>query len=658
MQPAIDAFVLGDFSGVTVAHDGTATRFFRRGDGYFLETDGPQGGGAEIPVLYTFGVEPLQQYLVPLPGGRLQAYPIAWDTEGERWFDLYPTVETNPDHPLHWTGRLNNWNGRCAECHSTNVQTGFDLPSNSFRTEWSAVNVGCQSCHGPGAAHVDWAQGGDDTAGLEKTYGLVVDYAGLDAAGQVETCARCHSLRSRLTAEDLHGRPFLDDFAPALLREDLYHADGQILDEVFVYGSFVQSRMYRAGVTCLDCHDAHGGQALAQGNAVCTQCHNTEPPDRFEGLRPATYDSPEHHRHEPGSPGAQCANCHMPARTYMVVDPRRDHGFRIPRPDLSGALGSPNACTGCHTGRTDRWAAQEIRSWTGRDPTRQDDFGLAIAAGRVGAPAAGSLSAVAQDATQPAIVRATALDLLRQYGVEAGPAIVAGLADPEPLVRAAAARGMALASPAQRIPFLFPLLTDPVRAVRVEAGRQLAPIPAEQMEPELREPFEAALAEYVTAQITAADTPEAHLNLARFWLDQSRPDLAEQAYRTAAELAPDMGTPVYSLGLLLAESGRLDEAVTALGTAAERMPDEPRVHYNFALALQQVGRAEDAETAFLQAVALDPADPDTLRGLAILYAQQNHWVKAERYAAALVRLQPDTPSARQLLERVQRARDR
>ncbi len=653
MQPASEATVLGDFADVLFNHDGTTSRFFRSGGDFFIEADGPDGDRQALPVLYTFGIAPLQQYLVPLAGGRLQAYPIAWDTQAERWFDLYPGVDTPPDHPLHWSGRLNNWNGRCAECHSTDLRTGFDLASRSFRTEWSAVNVGCQSCHGPGAAHVEAAQSGEFEAG--RPYGLVVGYGGLDAAGQVETCARCHARRHRITADDRHDVPFLDQFVPALLREDLYHADGQILDEVFVYGSFVQSRMYQAGVTCLDCHDAHSGRLLAEGNVVCTQCHNTQPPDRFEGLIAAEYDTPAHHHHEPGSAGAQCANCHMPARTYMIVDPRRDHSLRVPRPDLSAALGAPNACTGCHAGRTDAWAAEQVAEWNGPDFERPAHYGLAIAAGRAGAPAAGPLSALAQDGGQPALARATAIDLLRQYGVDGGPAIVAGLTDPEPLVRAASARAMALASPERRIPFLFPLLTDPVRAVRIEAARQLAPIPVEQMVPDLRMPFEAALEEYVAAQIASAETPEAHLNLARMWLDRRQPDRAEESYRTAAELAPDLGDPPYALGLLLAEQGRLDDSAAALSEAADRMPDNPRVRYNLALALQELGRLGEAEEALLSAEALAPDDPDTLRALAILYAQQARWAEAERYAEALVRVRPGES---RLLRDIQQRRDR
>ncbi len=653
MRPASEVSVLGDFGDVTIAHDGGTSRFVRRDGAFLIETDGPDGAPIALPVLYTFGVEPLQQYLVPMPGGRFQAYPIAWDTDAGRWFDLYPGVDTEPGHPLHWSGRLNNWNGRCAECHSTDLRTGFDLASRTFRTEWSAVNVGCQACHGPGEAHVDWARTGGSDAG--SRLGLVVDYGGLDAVGHVETCARCHSRRHRITADDRHDVPFLDQFVPALLREDLYHADGQILDEVFVYGSFVQSRMYRAGVTCLDCHDAHSGRLLAEGNAVCTQCHNARPPDRFDGLIAADYDTPDHHHHEAGTDGAQCVSCHMPARTYMVVDPRRDHSLRVPRPDLSAALGAPNACAGCHVGQPAAWAADRIAEWTGSDVRQPSHYGLAIAAGRAGAPAAGPLSTLAQDVGQPALARATAIDLLRQYGVEGGPAIVAGLSDPEPLVRAASARAMALASPERRIPFLFPLLTDPVRAVRIEAARQLAPIPAEQMVPDLRIPFEAALDEYVTAQMAAAETPEAHLNLARMWLDRGQPDRAEESYRTAAELAPDLGDPPYALGLLLAEQGRLDDSAAMLSEAAERMPDNPRVRYNQALALQEIGRLAEAEAALLSADALAPDDADTLRALAILYAQQARWVDAERYAEALVRLRPGEG---RLLRDIQQRRDR
>ena len=146
--------------------------------------------------------------------------------------------------------------------------------------------------------------------------------------------------------------PFLDAYLPALLEPGLYHSDGQIDGEVYEYGSFLQSRMHAASVTCSDCHDPHSLKLRAEGNALCAQCHL---PERF--------DLSAHHNHEPGSAGAQCVNCHMPTKTYMVVDARRDHSIRVPRPDLSISLGTPNACTPCHADRPAQWAAEAVAGW-------------------------------------------------------------------------------------------------------------------------------------------------------------------------------------------------------------------------------------------------------------------------------------------------------
>ena len=323
---------------------------------------GPDGKPADFEVVYTFGIEPLQQYLVEFPGGRLQSLTIAWDTKDKRWFHLYPGEDIPPDDPLHWTGRYQNWNGMCAECHSTNLQKNYDPEADTYQTTWSEINVSCQACHGPGAEHVAWGRswkaGNGDT---ESSNGLIVDFRGHDSRYQVDTCARCHSRRRQVSAEDAHGRHLLDDFLPSLLRDDLYHADGQILDEVYVYGSFLQSKMYAAGVRCTDCHDAHSAGLKAPGNDLCVQCHQPHNNRRFATLKARHYDSTTHHFHPAGSPGAQCVNCHMPAKTYMVVDPRRDHSFRIPRPDLSVKLGTPNACTGCHDNQTRRLGGREDR---------------------------------------------------------------------------------------------------------------------------------------------------------------------------------------------------------------------------------------------------------------------------------------------------------
>ena len=693
MQPATAETVLGDFDDATFTHLGVTTRFFRRGDRFFVNTEGPDGEPADFELTYTFGVDPLQQYLAPFPGGRLQSLTIAWDTAQRRWFPLYPDERIAPDDPLHWTGRYQNWNLMCAACHSTDLRKRYDSESDRYETTWAEMDVGCQACHGPGAAHVELARTGATDAGTPQAWGLVAPFSPGAPAVEVDTCAPCHSRREPLTPVAAHGGPLLDDYLPALLGEGLYHPDGQIMDEVYVYGSFVQSRMHAAGVRCSNCHDPHRLDLRAAGNALCTQCHRDTPVERFPMLEPGRYDTPDHHRHDSGSAGARCVDCHMPARTYMGVDPRRDHSFRVPRPDLSVSLGAPNACTGCHTDRDDAWAADRVAGWAAdrvagwaAAPPAPHVADL-IAAGRAGRPeAADGLAALVSDPAQPAIVRATGLDLLVRFGPRGLAAAQAALRDDDPLVRQTAVRGLEPLAPPARLAALEPLLADPVRGVRIEAARVLADVwsgAAETATPALA----TAAAEYLQALTAAADTPAAHLSLGVTRQRQQALDLAEREYRTALTLdpwftparfnlanllngrgrnpeaetvlrdglqhAPDEGELHYSLGLLLAEDDRLQEAADSLGRAAALVPARARIRFNYGLALQQLGRLDEAETAFVEARNLDAGDPDILVALTRLLMDQQRWSAARDTATELVRLLPTAPGPQRLLNDIQ-----
>ena len=354
MQVATPATVLGDFADKKLDHFGVVTTFSRAGEKFMVHTDGPDGSLHDYAIAYTFGVYPLQQYLIAMPGGRLQALGIAWDRRpkeqgGQRWFHLYPDQKLPAGDRLHWTGRDQTWNYMCADCHSTNLNKGYDLTTNTYDTSWSDMSVSCEACHGPGSRHVAWAQmhaaASPNAPGLSSTdrEGLTNWLKATDqghwemnpetgiarrteplASAEVDACAACHSRRRVIAKDALPSTPLLDSYAPADLEPGLYHADGQIDGEVFEYGSFVQSRMFHAGVTCSDCHEPHGLALRAEGNALCGQCH-----------MPAKFDTAEHHHHEPDSVGAKCVNCHMPTKTYMMVDRRRDHSLRVPRPDLS-----------------------------------------------------------------------------------------------------------------------------------------------------------------------------------------------------------------------------------------------------------------------------------------------------------------------------------
>ena len=398
MAEATDETVLGDFDNAVFESQGVTSRFFKKDGKFFVNTEGPDGNYTDFEVAYTFGLDPLQQYLVPFPGGRLQCLTVAWDTHGKKWYSLYPDQKIDHSDWLHWTKGAQSWNTMCADCHSTNLQKNYDIEKKEFNTTWSEINVSCEACHGPGSHHVEWAESG--AVGRMMTpesgdgrFGLVTKLKDVDNKLLVERCARCHSRRGQISPYHDHTGELLDHYVTETLREGLYHADGQILDEVYVYGSFRQSKMYHKGVRCTDCHEPHSIRLRAEGNDLCIRCHD-----------PTKFNTPVHHHHKEDSPGSQCVSCHMPGRTYMGIDFRRDHSFRLPRPDLTVIGGTPNACNDCHADKEPQWAADAITKWFG--PDRPPHFSEALIAGHTGsADAAPKLSQLATDSEQPAIAQ-------------------------------------------------------------------------------------------------------------------------------------------------------------------------------------------------------------------------------------------------------------
>ena len=704
MQPADERTVLGDFGGATLSRRGVRSTFLTRDGKPFARTEGPSGRLEDFPVAYTFGVRPLQQYLVPLPGGRYQALSFAWDTRlrtagGQRWFDLYASERLQPGDAQHWTGRDQTWNHMCAECHSTNLKKNYRAADDRYETTWSELNVACEACHGPGSRHVEWARAakdtpprrGDDALGLavslrerreaawriDELTGVARRTGPVPSRLEVETCAPCHARRATIDDRYVHGHPLLDSHRPALLERELYHADGQILGEVYEYGSFLQSRMYRAGVTCSDCHDPHSLKTATPPSAVCARCH-----------LPARFDTPAHHHHPAGSTGAACVGCHMPERTYMTVDGRRDHSLRVPRPDLSIAIGTPNACTGCHRDRPAQWAADAVARWTDGRP-RPAHYGQALDAGRRDlANAEAQLVSLAGDGTAPAIARATAVTLLRHRSIASIQALERAAADPEPLIRLAAVVAADSLSLDSRLSLLGRLLTDPRRAVRIDAARALADAPAERLTPEQRAALDHGLAEYRRAQEINADRAEAQVNLGLLADRRRDPDAARQAYERAISLDPAFvpayvnladyyralgqdvrgeqllrqglgrvpGAPAlhHALGLLLVRRGRTAEALIELGRAAELAPTSARYAYVYGVALNSTGAAARALAVLQAAHERHTGDPDILAALATISRDRGDRAAARTYARKLLQAAPELPEARRLSQELDR----
>ncbi len=682
MALSTEQSVLGDFANRQFTHQGVTSRFFRRGDKFLVNTEGADGRFADFEIKYTFGVEPLQQYLIEMPGGRLQPLTIAWDSPNKRWFHLLPNEKTPPGDVLHWTGRYQTANTMCLVCHTTQFEKRYDAATDTFASRWAEINVSCQACHGPGSLHVEWqtrlrGAGKPGAVAPKEPHGLTVDIKGADARRRTELCAPCHSRRSELVSSPPPGEPMLDNFLPSLLVERLYHADGQQLEEVYVDASFRQSLMFQRGVTCTNCHNPHTGKVKFKGNEVCVQCHKPDPNPSFP-TAVGNYDSPKHHFHKEGSKGALCVECHMPATPYMVIQRRPDHSIRIPRPDVSVKIGVPDACTNCHAGKKAQWSANAVIKWYGPVRKQGAHYGEAFAAARAGQRSGNE--AIAQligNRQLPAIVRASALAELRDDPAAGSVPRIRAAQDADPEVRAAAATSLEGLSAPERVQALSPLLTDPVRAVRIAAARSLSFLPVEQLNAATRPAFEAALSEYIAAQEVSLDMPGAHLNLAVVYENTGRRELAEQRYLSALKIDPDftparanlarlynamarnpdgvrvlseglkrlpqIGELQYSLGLLLAEEKRMKEATEALGKAAKLLPDRANVHYNYGLALQQTGQSGPAEAALLRAQQLDPEDPSVPYALAVFYAQKGQRDRALEWANKLLSLQPGDP---------------
>lgn len=612
MQAPKPGTVAGDFSGAVFQQGDRMTEFSQAEGRYLIRTEGPDGRMASHQVRYAFGVAPLQQYLLPLPGGRLQAFGLAWDTAQRRWFDLHPGEGADPDDPLHWTGLGLNWNFMCADCHSTAVVKSYDAEARSYETSFAEVSVSCEACHGPGSIHasrydtqnprLDAAvadDGGDSWPGLAA---LRVP------AAQINACAPCHSRRSQLREGFAPDRSYFDHYMPALLDAGLYHADGQILDEVYVYGSFLQSPMHQAGVTCGHCHEPHSAQLRLQGDALCTNCHNEAGRPDFPTLPLGRYDDPKHHLHGRESPGARCVNCHMPARTYMVIDDRRDHSLRIPRPDLQESTSAPDACTGCHQDRNPAWAAEVLQAAFG--PPRKDHFGPVFATARDGLPQAEApLAAIAQNADLPPIVRGTALALLSAYGRGVGSlALEKGLKDTEPLVRIGALRGAERWPPERRWRQARHLLRDELLAVRSEAAPLLAPA-LNGLPQQDRAALRKGIAEYLEVQEFNADRPEAHTNIGNLHVSLGEAGPAEAAFKTALELNPNWVPALVNLADHYRATGWDAEAGELLQRAANLAADAPEVLLARAFWLVRQKRSKEALPLFAEAYRLAPGNP-------------------------------------------------
>ena len=672
MKHAADSTVLANFDNTTFNDGRVTTRFSRRDGKFIVNTEGPDGKLHDYSIEYTFGLYPLQQYLIDIDNGRIQSLTIAWDSRaktdgGQRWFSLYPGETILPGESIHWTGRDQSWNFMCAECHSTNVKKNYDPAQPRFTTSWTDISVNCEACHGAGSEHVAWAGkvGKSVKTGKAGAMGLVVEFHErqgvawtIDTATgkpvrsgprrtdkEIEACGLCHARRAQLKDGYVPGQSLGTTEQVALLEPGLFWPDGQMRDEVYNYALFLQSKMFQKGVTCSDCHDPHTQKLRAPGAHVCLSCHSKE-----------KYAAPSHDFHPAGTKGVDCVSCHMPSATYMVIDTRHDHSFRVPRPEQTVRLGVPNTCNACHREQSAQWAADQVLKWYGHAPEGYQRYAETLYNSERRLPGSlARLTGLAGDTLQPAIARATAVSRLAEYpSPSASSAAEAVLADRNPLLRAAAVSALDNVEPAERVRLLAPRLSDSILSVRTDAARALAGL-EQQLPDSAKVAFGKALQEYIDVQMFNADRPESWTNLAGVYALRGERAKALMAYGKALALdsafvpawvnladylratgnetgagaalrdgirhSPDNASLHYSLGLALIRQRQVPGAMSELKVAARLAPDDAHIGYVYGVALHDTGKPQDGIRQLASVLKQHPDDPQVLQAL-VAYARE------------------------------------
>jgi len=666
MKIADSTSILADFTNVRFTSNAISSLFFKKGNDYFVNTQGNDGKYHDYKIEYTFGFTPLQQYIVKFPDGKYQCLQTAWDSKKNEWFDLQPNLEIKPNEWIHWTGGGMRWNSACADCHSTNLEKKFDSKSDTYNTTFSEIDVGCEACHGPSSSHVNFYKNNTESKNISPP--TMNRSKARSSKELVDQCARCHSRRNQITKVYDYSGTFMDHYEPSLLIDPLYELDGQIRDEVYVYGSFVQSKMYNSGVSCKDCHDVHSMKLKQTGNALCLSCHTPN------------YDTPSHHFHEANTEATQCVSCHMTGKTYMGNDFRRDHSFRIPRPDQTVTSGTPNACNSCHTEKTPQWASEIIKKNYGDE--RSEHFSDYLLAGYKGDKEA--FYALASQHKFPEIARATALN---DYGKqELSPKefseIIKFLEDSSALVRTEAIHAFEKVEPTDYSKFIEPLLLDSIRSVRIAAARyfssrNLTSSKLKKAENELFESFEMnadfssgqhLMAEFSQQKGTIDVAIEAYkkaiemdnynnasrLNLAFLLYQKGDISSAEKLYLEVVELEPNFSFSYYMLGLLYNETGNTDKTLFYLGKAIEKEPVNLRAYYNYALKLQELNQFKESLTIIERALILFPNNEEFLYIKMLAQIKNKEYNNAYQTCSTLISLAPQNTSYNQILSKIKK----
>jgi len=651
MDFANDSSVLGDFNNATLFRNNQLHKMYKKGGQFFVYTDGEEGKMQEYQVKYVFGYYPLQQYLVAFQGGRLQTLALTWNSKDHNWYymadSVYKGMSVTHTNWLHWTNQAQNWNSMCADCHSTHLQKGYDVDADDYHTTWSEIDVSCEACHGPASEHLKWAALADYARTDFVNYGLPIKTSDIDNRQYIDNCARCHSRRSIMGDFNPHSKSIYNHINPVLPREPYWHIDGQIKEEDYVYASFTQSRMFMEEVACNDCHNVHSGKLVLQGNDLCLQCHKAQ-----------DYDTKNHTFHkaygeagealisaagvtfEVGS-GTECINCHMHGQNYMGVDYRRDHSFRVPRPDLSELNGSPNACNQCHTDKSNKWAASYIEKWFG--VSRPFQYGEVFSdAVNLKKDADKRLKDLIKNDLYSSNIRSLSIGYLSN-DTSNNELIKTSLQDLDPTIRIASVRRFNI-NTEDDLKQILPLLYDETKAVRLECYYKLSNIDTTLIPENYKKPLKNVQAEQLEVLMYNADFPIGKYNLANYYYQQNDYKKSEAFYLKAIEQDEELYVAKMNLSYLYSAMGEPVKAEKILKEFVADMPDNADALYNYGLILSENKKYQESLKYLIQASDLMPENSRVDYNIAMLYDFFGDKTKAENYLKKAIDKNPDAIS--------------
>ncbi len=631
-----DTTILGDFNNANFSANGESYFFFKKDSSFYVKT-GVEGKEKTFEIAHTFGVTPLQQYLIQFPDGKMQTLRATWDTEKKVWFNQYEGQEIPEADWLHWSQGGQRWNTMCAECHSTNLTKNYNLAKDAFTTTYDNITVSCEACHGPAGAHLNWAAK-DKPIGNPQLKSV-----GSTQVDQLNQCAGCHARRVKLTEVMKAGVAFDDQFMLQTISSEFYHSDGQIKQEDYVMGSFAQSKMYTTGVKCADCHNVHSSKLKLQGNALCMQCH--EP----------TYNSESHHFHKGQSESTQCVSCHMTGAVFMGNDFRRDHSFRVPRPDQSVEYNTPNACTGCHQEKSDEWASTWIEKWYGKErPDHFSDHLLIASQSSYDDRAREDVLQFINNLNYPAIARATALEYYPINDVQEDfDMLITALKDSSALVRYNALSKFRQYPLDQKVGLALDLMLDETALVRIGSAQLIAEMDLSQLPPEQRGLAQKVRNEYVNMMRANADFPLGRLQLGDYYYKQQNIQRAIKEYEMALKM-DSLLIPVYTnLATAYSIVGENEKALQTLNTLIAIEPMYARAYYLRGLLQHEVGKSELAIDDLAASIKLDNSNFRVYYNLANLYLSSEQYKKAETVMMQGLQIQPQSQEGLQLLKLIQ-----